>query len=75
MMYRHAKLKKLQPKSWTEPYEEIMASVLGATLVEAERDAEDLLLKAYFDSVESGMDATISRSRIREMFEMFRRAL
>lgn len=75
MMYRHVKLKRLLPKSWTEPYEEIMASILGAILVESKRDAEDLLLKAYFESVELGMDETFSRSRIEEIYAMFRRTL
>ncbi len=75
MMYRQGKLKRLLPESWTGPYEEIMASILGAVLVESERDAGELLLKAYFESVELGMDATISRLRIKGLFEMFRRAL
>lgn len=44
-----------------------MASLLGSLLVEAEKDKQDLLLKAVFEAVQKGLEPESATSLITEL--------
>ena len=69
---RHPRLTRNLPQPWSGVTEEIVASLLGSLLVEAEKDKQDLLLKALFEADRRGLEpdrATLLITELRALLE------
>jgi len=56
LLARHPRLRRNLPRAWSGVSEEIVASLLGSLLVGAEKDQQDLLLKALFEAGNQGLE-------------------
>ena len=72
LLARHERLTRNLPSEWSEVTEEIVASLLGSLLVTAEKDQQDLVLKAMFQTNMQNLesyDATLFLMELRAQLE------
>ena len=75
LLARHERLIRSLPPTWSDITEEIVASLVGAILVEDEKDHRDLVLKAMFEATERGMSIEHATSLITGLLVLLERIL
>ena len=75
LLARHERLIRSLPPTWSDITEEIVASLVGAILVEDEKDHRDLVLKAMFEATEQGMSIEHATSLITGLLVLLERIL
>lgn len=66
LLYRHERLRRNKPTRISDVTEEVLASLIGALIVEASRDSEALVLKALGELIEHGMEPAEASRRVGE---------
>lgn len=64
IIYREDRLSRTIPGKLSSVTEEVLASLIGSIITEDPRASDDLVLKALFTLVESGMQATEASRRV-----------
>jgi hypothetical protein len=67
LLCRHERLSRNVPTELSRGTEEVLASLIGAHIVEHSRDSQMLILKALAELVERGMQVTEASRRVEEV--------
>jgi hypothetical protein len=67
LVYRHDRLRRNMPSGMSEVTEEVLASLIGAVIIDDPADSENLILKAIFALAERGMAAAEASRQVEDI--------
>lgn len=75
LLYRHEPLVRTKPREMSDVTEEVLASLIGALIVQDSRDGETLVFKALGELVEHGMALAEASRRVEENLRLLETVL